>query len=136
VGNFGGSSVFDYRALGDPVNTAARLESANKQLGTWVCVSADTLAGCPDWPVRPIGHVLLQGKTIPLMVYELLDPVRMAGGDPAFQAAFEALSIDPGASLAAFTRLAAQRADDALVALHVARLQAGHRNDLIVLTQK
>ncbi|MET0208537.1 MAG: adenylate/guanylate cyclase domain-containing protein, partial [Burkholderiaceae bacterium] len=32
VGNFGGKAIFDYRALGDPVNTAARLEAANKQL--------------------------------------------------------------------------------------------------------
>ena len=34
VGNFGGSTMFDYRALGDPVNTVARLESVNKHLGT------------------------------------------------------------------------------------------------------
>lgn len=136
VGNFGGSSVFDYRALGDPVNTAARLESANKQLGTWVCVSADTLAGCPDWPVRPIGRVLLQGKTVPLMVYELLDPLLAQGGDRAFTAAYAQLLADPAQGLAAFTALAAERAGDALVALHLERLRAGHRDDLIVLTQK
>lgn len=80
VGNFGGSSIIDYRALGDPINTAARLESANRYLGTWICVSGDTLAGCPDWPVRPIGRVLLKGKTEPIAVYEVLDP---AGPVPA-----------------------------------------------------
>ena len=30
VGNFGGSTMFDYRALGDAVNTASRLEGVNK----------------------------------------------------------------------------------------------------------
>src|ERR1700733_14284272 len=43
VGNFGGGRFFDYTAYGDTVNVAARLEAANKQLGTRVCVSA-TLA--------------------------------------------------------------------------------------------
>ena len=43
VGNFGGGRFFDYTAYGDTVNVAARLEAANKQLGTRICVSA-TLA--------------------------------------------------------------------------------------------
>lgn len=30
VGNFGGNTIFDYRALGDPVNTESHLEGANK----------------------------------------------------------------------------------------------------------
>jgi len=34
VGNFGGSRFFDYTAYGDTINTAARLEAANKVLGT------------------------------------------------------------------------------------------------------
>ncbi len=38
VGNFGGNNYFDYTAHGDTINTAARLESANKQLGTRICV--------------------------------------------------------------------------------------------------
>ena len=43
VGNFGGGRFFDYTAYGDTINVAARLEAANKQLGTRICVSA-TLA--------------------------------------------------------------------------------------------
>ena len=34
VGNFGGGRFFDYTAYGDTINVAARLEAANKQLGT------------------------------------------------------------------------------------------------------
>ena len=40
VGNFGGNRFFDYTAYGDTINTASRLEAANKFLGTRICVSA------------------------------------------------------------------------------------------------
>ena len=39
VGNFGGGRFFDYTAYGDTLSIAARLETANKQLGTRICVS-------------------------------------------------------------------------------------------------
>ncbi len=45
VGNFGGSRFFDYTAYGDTINTAARLEAANKFLGTRICVSATVAEG-------------------------------------------------------------------------------------------
>src|ERR1700709_1401162 len=45
VGHFGGSRFFDYTAYGDTINTAARLESANKFLGTRICVSAVVSGG-------------------------------------------------------------------------------------------
>jgi adenylate cyclase len=51
VGNFGGGRFFDYTAYGDTVNVAARLEDANKQLGTRICVSA-TLAAPPKLQSR------------------------------------------------------------------------------------
>ena len=54
VGNFGGERLFDYTAYGDTINVTARLESANKQLGTRICVSA-ALAGKVEelsWPTR------------------------------------------------------------------------------------
>jgi class 3 adenylate cyclase len=40
VGNFGGGRFFDYTAYGDTINVAARLEAANKQLGTRICAIA------------------------------------------------------------------------------------------------
>lgn len=62
--------MFDYRALGDPVNTAARLESVNKHLGTWICVSEVVYQGYSNMVARPIGRLVLKGKKQPLMVYE------------------------------------------------------------------
>ena len=137
VGNFGGATVFDYRALGDAVNTTSRLEGANKYLKTRICVSAVTLALCPDVLARPIGRLLLKGKVTPLMVYE---PVAFpAGGRPvdeAYGAAFALLAAGDPAARAAFDALAKERPDDPLVELHLTRLVSGERDDLIVLPNK
>ena len=54
VGNFGGGRFFDYTAYGDTINVAARLEAANKQLGTRICVSATLAARVEGFP-RPAG---------------------------------------------------------------------------------
>lgn len=90
VGNFGGRTMFDYRALGDPVSTASRLEGANKYLGTNVCLSAAALPGNDDRPangkpvcdIRPVGRLLLKGKTQPLQVYEPVAAFRAGGYAP------------------------------------------------------
>jgi adenylate cyclase len=134
VGNFGGSTIFDYRALGDPINTAARLESANKQFGTLICVSGATLSACSGWPARPVGQVILKGKTQPIAVYQPLDPQHP--GDPAYAAAFELLRQQSPQALAAFIQLLEQRPEDPLVAMHLARLRAGQTGDRMVLSTK
>jgi len=134
VGNVGGKTLFDYRALGDPINTAARLESANKQFGTLMCVSEATLSHCPEWPARPIGQVVLKGKTQPIAVFQPLDPEQ--AGDLAYAEAFELLRQQSPQALAVFTELATQRPTDPLVALHLARLRAGQLDDVLVLTSK
>jgi adenylate cyclase len=117
VGNFGGSTIFDYRALGDPVNTASRLEGANKHLGTLVCVSEATLSGCPGWPARPIGRIILKGKAQALAVFEPQDPQAVSGPDTQYQQAFDLMRAELPQARQAFERLAAQRPHDPLVAL-------------------
>ena len=134
VGNFGGEAIFDYRALGDPVNTAARLEGANKHLGTLICVSEATLAGCPGAPARPVGRLRLAGRTGYLMTYEPLP-----GGqapDAQYQQAFELMRAESDQALAAFEALASARPDDPLVSLHVSRLRSGKNGDAIELAEK
>ena len=125
VGNFGGSTIFDYRALGDAVNTASRLEGVNKHLGTRLCVSAVTLADCRGVSARPVGRLVLVGKTEPLPVFEPLTPQTPPGYAPlaAYDEAYHALaSGDPGAA-ERFARLHAAHPDDPLVRLHHTRLQ-------------
>ena len=57
VGNFGGGRFFDYTAYCDTVNVAARLEAANKQLGTRICVSATLAAKVQGFEGRPVGDL-------------------------------------------------------------------------------
>ena len=138
VGNFGGSTMFDYRALGDPINTAARLESVNKHLGTRLCVSEAILAACPNVQVRPVGQLVLKGKTAALRVYEPLVSSLAGHYAPleAYRAAFAALQEKRPDAQALFERLAAAYPGDPLVALHHRRLAAGEQGDLIVMLEK
>jgi len=140
VGNFGGSTIFDYRALGDPVNTASRLESVNKHLGTRVCISQTTLDGCTGLVVRPVGRLVLKGKSQPLMVFQPIhDGLEISGApldDPDYAAAYALLTQDPGAAIIAFEKLALERPSDPLVMLHLHRLQENQTGDLIVMTEK
>ncbi|HEU0099791.1 MAG TPA: adenylate/guanylate cyclase domain-containing protein [Allosphingosinicella sp.] len=113
VGNFGGEGRIQYTALGDAMNTASRLESANKQLHSTVLVSAEAKAGTGLDIFRPLGRVVLSGRATPVEVWE---PVpRMAAADRArlnrLWEAFEA--GDPGA-LEALAAIAAEREDAAL----------------------
>ena len=59
VGNFGGGRFFDYTAYGDTINVAARLEAANKQLGTRICASATLAARVEKFGGRPVGDLVL-----------------------------------------------------------------------------
>jgi adenylate cyclase len=137
VGNFGGTTIFDYRALGDPVNTAARLESVNKQLGTLACVSEATLSGCRGVSARPVGKLVLKGKTEPLMVYEPLfatDGKAVSSG--AYTMAYELMEQQDPTARDAFELLSRERPDDGLVKFHLKRLEAGQSGDMIVFTEK
>lgn len=70
VGNFGGEGRIQYTALGDAMNTAARLEGANKPLDTKVLVSREAAERSGlDW-FRPMGAVTLRGRKTPVEIFE------------------------------------------------------------------
>ncbi len=137
VGNFGGENFFDYTAHGDMVNTAARLESVNKHLGTNVCISGLTASRCKDVNFRPIGELVLKGKTQGVETFEpLSEDEASSPAMAAYHAAYHLLRQgDPGAR-SAFERLAAENPDDPLAALHAGRLAAGESGVTIVLKDK
>ena len=63
----------DFTAIGDPVNVAARLESAARP-GT-VLVSASTHDRVADaFACRRVGPIQVKGKREPLVVYEVVGP--------------------------------------------------------------
>lgn len=142
VGNFGGKTLFDYRALGDPINTAARLESVNKHLGTRMCVSQAVLDGCVGIPARAVGRMLLKGKSQPLQVYAPAATLNTAACAPladyaaAMALVQSGLAHDVIAARAAFEQLAGRYPSDPLVALHLQRLCQGATDDLMVMADK
>jgi adenylate cyclase len=70
VGNFGGEGRIQYTALGDSMNTAARLESANKALKTTMLVSDEAKRKSTLDIFRPMGRVELSGRATPVEVWE------------------------------------------------------------------
>jgi adenylate cyclase len=137
VGNFGGDNFFDYTAHGDAVNVAARLESANKQFGTRMCVSQSVADQIPDFQGRPVGILLLQGKSQTLNAFEPLSSEQFSSpGTAAYLQAYQKLEAgDPGARQA-FAALVGQSDDDYLAMFHLGRLLAGESGVELELTKK
>ncbi len=134
VGNFGGGRFFDYTAYGDTINIAARLEAANKQLGTRICVSAILAAKVKEFRGRPVGDLMLRGRTEALRAFE---PLRAEQhDDPAtksYLAAFAKLEAgDPGA-IAFFAAHVGKKADDQLASFHLKRLLNGSTGTKIAM---
>jgi class 3 adenylate cyclase/CHASE2 domain-containing sensor protein len=73
VGNIGGQRRFDYTALGDAVNLAARLEPACKTYGVGTMISEPTRAAAGSAiVVRELDMLAVYGKVEPVRVYELV----------------------------------------------------------------
>ncbi len=72
VGNFGGDRFFNYTAIGDTVNTAARLEGANKFIGTKNCISSQVAKQTTRFLLRPAGVLYLKGKDEGIEAFEAL----------------------------------------------------------------
>ena len=126
---------FDYTAYGDTINTAARLEAANKHLGTRICVSAAVADGADSFQGRPVGDLMLRGRSEPLRAFEPLPPAAFDGaGDGAiFGQAFAKLEAGDAAAMPAFAALVGMHADDALAGFHLKRLLNGAKGVSIAL---
>src|SRR3546814_2648600 len=70
VGNFGGEGRIQYTALGDGMNTAARLESAHKSLKQTILVSSEARERTTSDIFRPMGRIVLSGRATPVEVWE------------------------------------------------------------------
>jgi adenylate cyclase len=100
LGPVGAAGHFEYRAIGDVVNTASRIEALNKRLGTRILASAAVVDGLAGIDCRRVGCFRLAGKTEPLVLYELqpVPTAAQARARPAFEAALDAFGRGDGAA--------------------------------------
>ena len=135
VGNFGGEGRIQYTALGDGMNTAARLESANKSLKTTVLVSTEARVESSIDIFRPMGRIVLSGRSTPVEVWEPV-PEMDAGLRLALVKLWERFD---GGDLGALTELgeiAVQHKEDAALANFVYRIREAGPGGHYVLGSK
>jgi adenylate cyclase len=73
VGHTGGGGRLAYSILGDPANTASRLEGLNKELGTHILAAQSVIAGLSSgFLTRPVGSFRLVGKAEVTPVSEIV----------------------------------------------------------------
>jgi adenylate cyclase len=73
AGNIGQKGHNKYTVIGDPVNVASRVEGLNKELGSTILITADTLAAvAPHVQVKDRGPMHVKGRVEEVRVYEVL----------------------------------------------------------------
>ena len=82
VGSIGGGGVTEFGVIGDPVNVAARIQDATRELREPLLLTEATrcLLESPDTGLEAHGSLLLKGKAEPVTIYGL--PSRNASRTP------------------------------------------------------
>ena len=150
VGDAGAIDASDYTVLGDAVNLGARLEGANKFFGTRVLVTARTAGqSAAHFLFRPLGRLLVVGKTEGVDVFEAICPLDRATEEQkhsveltrAMVAAYQAGQFE--ACLQTIAEINRQPLDSKLMAIYRERCEkylreppSGPWDGTIALTEK
>ncbi len=123
IGNLGSSDRFDYTAIGDGVNLAARLEGVNKAYSTGILLSGETarrIAG--RMGLREVDRVIVKGKSEAVEIFTPCDDAATCEANAAAIAAERAKRWDE--AQAAWRRILALEPDDGIAPVHLARIAA------------
>ena len=75
IGNMGSNTRFDYTAIGDAVNLAARLESSTKEVGEDIVIGYDTI-NAKDFSdqiiLKELNSIKVKGKEKSINIYTIL----------------------------------------------------------------
>jgi adenylate cyclase len=124
VGDVGNRAKLDYTAHGDAVNAAARLEAANKELGSTICVGPQTVARCDNALFRPLGTIEVRGRDgETLAVFEPWPSDAPARWREDYLAACRLIESDRAGAIARFEKLAAERPADPVPRVMAERLR-------------
>lgn len=135
VGNFGSQERYQYTAIGDTMNSAQRLESANRHFGTQVLVSAMVAVACPDRRVRPVADLVVLGRGSALAVFE---PAETMADDALerYRAAYGLMAQGDARCAPLLAALAHERPADAVVAFLAARARQEYYSTRVDLGEK
>jgi adenylate cyclase len=122
VGNFGGEGRIQYTALGDAMNCAARLESANKALKTTMLVSDSAKSDSSLDIFRPMGRIVVSGRGTPIEVWEPVPDMSEADRD-LLNSAWCAYDAGDTNALAQLEEIAAAHSEDAALQYFIYRVR-------------
>jgi adenylate cyclase len=125
IGDIGIRAKLDYTAHGDAVNVAARLEHANKELGSSICIGPVAASRCNRSLLRPLGKITVRGRDDAMAVFE---PWSSDVPTPWRQSYLAAISLhdeNPIGAADCFDHLAPRQIDDRVPRGIASRMRAG-----------
>jgi adenylate cyclase len=112
VGDVGIRSKLDYTAHGAVVNSAARLEAANKIFASTICLGPRISGLLPQEALRPLGEVQLRGFSTASRVFEPWPEATSPAWRQRYIDAAALAERNPPAAAALFEELAEEAAGD------------------------
>jgi adenylate cyclase len=106
------------------VNAAARLEAANKELGSAICIGPAAAGRCPAEMLRPLGTITVRGRDETMAVFEPWPLDASPAWRERYSAAFELSDREPARAAALFDELAAEFRQDPVARRMADRLRA------------